>query len=333
MSNHEELAHALDALRIAKRRGIRDPADLEDILQNAALRFVRAVARGVIVRSPFAFLLEAWSTEFALWLRSRRTTTRPGLRDPGELSHLLVDDSWESPTESRIRAAGNRLPEPLRTWFDDFLSGRSDVALAARDGVSEAAVRRRWRRLREHFDKPSTLADFLEMPLTNPAASASMRVDATDSPSIFEVPRTKVRAVDRPQSEACRSRARLAYRSSRCSACHESSPTASGHGRLGSKCTGERSIREIRTHPIPPRFAHGRFIASVGAVGLFEPPVKMRCPEPVLWSSLRHRPLRRCRWQSDDIDQARCEPAANARGHVVAGGWIESMLRRGGRNP
>lgn len=188
MSSDEELAHALDALRIAKRRRFRDPADLEDILQDVAMRFVRAVARGVIVRSPLAFLREAWPTEFARWLRSRMRSTGRASRGLDELPEFVVDDSLESPTESRIRAAGYRLPEPLRSWFDDLLSGRSDAALAARDGVSEAAIRRRWRRLRAHFETASTLEDFLELPLTNPATSASMGVEATDSQSIVEVP-------------------------------------------------------------------------------------------------------------------------------------------------
>ena len=190
----DELELAIDALRVAKRRWFRDPADLEDVVQNVCLRLARAGSNGVVVESPGEFFWKVWPTELALWLRARALRHRYSGGSAQDPEVLASAEDSASPTEDQIRAAGARLQEPIRSWFADFLSGSSDAEIAARDGVSEAAIRRRWMRLRLRFAKTKSVEEFLDFPLTKPPSRASMQTEAPDSGSPPQAPSPKPQA-------------------------------------------------------------------------------------------------------------------------------------------
>lgn len=74
----EGLADAIAGLRMVLRPLIRNPADLEDVLQSACVRLVQASRTDGGVRCPQAFLRSVWRGEFAMVCRERARRQESG---------------------------------------------------------------------------------------------------------------------------------------------------------------------------------------------------------------------------------------------------------------
>lgn len=173
----EGLANAIAGLRMVLRPLIRNPADLEDVLQNKCVRLVQASRTDGGVRCPQAFLRSVWREELAMVCRERarrQESGEAGEPQPDELACSAKSEGW---SEEQIVMVGAALPGVLRAWFADRVSGRSDAELAARDDVTEAAIRRRWMQLRAHFENEGVLEKILDFVITNRGSPASIQLE------------------------------------------------------------------------------------------------------------------------------------------------------------
>jgi hypothetical protein len=126
------------------------------------------------VKSPLAFLRAVWHEELAMVLRERARRQQLGGASEPQLDELAWSAKAEGWLEEQIRVVGDALPGALGSWFADHLSGLSDAELAARDGVTQAAIRRRRTILRGHFEKVGVMEKILDFVITNGGSRASM---------------------------------------------------------------------------------------------------------------------------------------------------------------
>lgn len=142
-------ADVVRRLRAIANKLLRDRGDAEDLVQHACLTYVKTVRSGVVVREAEAFLVGAVH-------RAAMSVGRQNRRRAGRMSIGLRDDEQAAAGGSGCAAldyeallAEVRLavPSSLRASLDDCLTGKSDLEIAARDGVEESAVRKRRSRL------------------------------------------------------------------------------------------------------------------------------------------------------------------------------------------
>jgi len=93
-------------------------------------------------------------------------------RDPGSMG---------SP-EDRLKGL---LPPKYAGWLVDRISGATDVDLSRRDGVSLAAIRKRWRLLEDRVADPTVLARIFEIQVTKRGAEGSLGSGADPSVGPF----------------------------------------------------------------------------------------------------------------------------------------------------
>jgi len=172
----EALAGAIAALRAILQSNFRDPVDLDEVVQNACVRLVLASCKAGTVESPAAFLHSVWREERALLLRERARRQRLGEAGDLPVEELALAAAEDGFTEEQILSIGASLPGSLGAWFLDHVAGRSDEDLAARDGVTTAAIRQRWRQLREYFLAEGVLPKILDFLLTNGGSRASIEL-------------------------------------------------------------------------------------------------------------------------------------------------------------
>jgi DNA-directed RNA polymerase specialized sigma24 family protein len=168
------LANAIAALRAVLQLHFRDPADLDEVVQSACVRLVQAIRKAGTVDSPAGFLHSVWREERAMLLRERARRQRLGEAGDLPVEELALAAAADGFTEEEIRSIGAALPGSLGAWLLDHVSGRSDEDLAARDGVTTAAIRQRWRQLRGYFLAEGVLPKILDFLLTNRGSRASI---------------------------------------------------------------------------------------------------------------------------------------------------------------
>lgn len=136
-------------LRAIANKLLRDRGDAEDLVQHACLTYVKTVRSGVVIREAEAFLVGAVH-------RAAMSVGRQNRRRAGRMSIGLSDDEQAAAGGSGCEALDYdallaevrlALPSSLRASLDDCLAGKSDLEIAARDGVEESAVRKRRSRL------------------------------------------------------------------------------------------------------------------------------------------------------------------------------------------
>lgn len=177
------LVAGIDKLRLAASRLIQSVHDREEVVQNSCLRLARALAKGRSVVSPDAFLLSMVKEEAASWLRTTRNWSRRGwARDLVDQGPEAQDDGGGL-SEAQVGAVPGVLPPPFGGWLADLILGASDTSIADRDGVTEAAVRKRWSRLRSHFLAPGVAEKILDMLVTKGASGASRAPAAVETVS------------------------------------------------------------------------------------------------------------------------------------------------------
>ncbi|MBL8722935.1 MAG: hypothetical protein JNK49_02765 [Planctomycetes bacterium] len=188
-----DLRPAIRRVRLLLLKLLNDPEDREDVLQNCLVRWAAARARGVVVDSLAAFLVSVVQQEVNLWLRQAKRGRSVHSVDTSDLDQMSAGTPCTG--EDTIEAALVSLPSPLDGWLEDWLSGKSDAFLAKRDGVTCAAIRKRWQMLRENIECPRMTKKILEFPLTKHGASASRvakaRVSSRSQPKPKPKPRPK----------------------------------------------------------------------------------------------------------------------------------------------
>jgi DNA-directed RNA polymerase specialized sigma24 family protein len=156
------LANAIAALRAVLQLHFRDPADLDEVVQSACVRLVQAIHKAGTVDSPAAFLHSVWREERAMLLRERARWQRLGEAGDLPVEELALAAAADGFTEEEVRSIGAALPGSLGAWLLDHVSGRSDEDLAAKDRVTTAAIRQRWRQLRGYFLAEGVLPKILD---------------------------------------------------------------------------------------------------------------------------------------------------------------------------
>jgi DNA-directed RNA polymerase specialized sigma24 family protein len=160
-----------DAIRLLEgsvRRLLRHKPGVDDVIQNACLRLLKAQNGGLNVESPTAFLLRIAGEEVAKWIRSTRKWSAQC--DDGQIS--LIDlVSFEvgltaMPIEEGLERLAASLPREIRGWLLDKVSGLSDGDLANRDGVQEVSIRKRWSRLEAYLRRSGYLGKILDPSVT-----------------------------------------------------------------------------------------------------------------------------------------------------------------------
>jgi hypothetical protein len=119
----DALATALEWLRGAVAQQEQDVEKRLDVFDCVCMRLVRALSRGVEIRSLRGFLASVL---------------------PQQVEKLAVQRAEDEAVESQIPRVSGELPEKHRRWLQGWLAGLSDEALAERkvraraDGVCSA---------------------------------------------------------------------------------------------------------------------------------------------------------------------------------------------------
>lgn len=158
--------------------------DCDDVVQNSFVRLLRASRRGVPIQCLEAWLVRVSWREVAKWQRSQRRSL-PLCPGGAEQEVACRDGSpaaiaWDILLERACAV----LPAGMVPWLVDLLDGLEDAEVAVRDGVSEAAVRKRWSRLRARLEDRKIVARILDGSVTIEALRDLARHGANDDPVV-----------------------------------------------------------------------------------------------------------------------------------------------------
>ncbi|MGE0143900.1 MAG: hypothetical protein AB7I19_09105 [Planctomycetota bacterium] len=187
----DPLEHSALHSRLVRLAGrlVRGTEARDEVVQRVWLRFVRGGST-VPIRSRVAFLQAALMQEAAAFMgRERRR-----VRQERELAAGLADvpaspGCRASPEDLEVQIERLRgLLSPIhRRWLADLFGDLDDGALAARDGVKVAAIRKRKSFLFQLIRRPEFLERILDVSLTsvplrhllgNPAEAAMSQPDS-----------------------------------------------------------------------------------------------------------------------------------------------------------
>ena len=146
------LIEQLPLLRAVASRLVRDPAEVEDLVQDVFERALRSVDRADLSDNP-----RGWMVTILHNLHIDRCRQRARM-----LPHVPCDDDvvsatpedrdppvWSAMTTDDVRRAVARLPDELRGTYMQFaLEGRSYLEIAAAQGIPKATVGTRISRAR-----------------------------------------------------------------------------------------------------------------------------------------------------------------------------------------
>lgn len=187
-SPEDRLKWGLLWLGRAVGKRLQDPEAIADVIQAASLRLVRALDRGVDVRSMEAFLARVAKEEVARYKRDLGRRSR-WLSELGEAverlaapAHAVAALSMDALMDRLKRL----LPPRYAGWLVDRISGATDVELSRRDNVSLAAIRKRWRLLEDRVADSAFLARIFDIPVTKRGAEESLGSGA--DPSVQPLP-------------------------------------------------------------------------------------------------------------------------------------------------
>jgi DNA-directed RNA polymerase specialized sigma24 family protein len=167
---------------------LQDPEAIAEVIQAASLRLVRALDRGVDVRSMEAFLARIAKEEVARYKRDLGRRSR-WLSELGEAverlaapAHAVAALSMDALMDRLKRL----LPPRCAGWLVDRIPGATDLELSRRDNVSLAAIRKRWRLLEDRVADSAFLARIFDIPVTKRGAEESLGSGA--DPSVQPLP-------------------------------------------------------------------------------------------------------------------------------------------------
>lgn len=162
----EDLRAGLASARRAAERLLPRHADVDDAVQQAAIRLLLVEGGGLVVRSVAGFLVDAAQKAALQALREQCSRRQREVLD-GDLVAGAVDGRGaDLDVEGLIGHLRQVLDAPLAGWLDDCLSGLGDDDLAKRDGVDVAAIRMRKTRLKAAILAAPVVKEILEFPVT-----------------------------------------------------------------------------------------------------------------------------------------------------------------------
>jgi DNA-directed RNA polymerase specialized sigma24 family protein len=170
----DALAKALDWLRGAVAQQVSGIEKRLDVFDRVCMRLVRALSRGVEIRSMRAFLAFFLPQEVDKSVRDRGRRKQLVQQSAQDVEELAAEGTDGGAVESQVSRLLGELPENHRRWLQDWLSGLSDEALAQRDGVEVASIRKRWRQLHGCVTDPGFLARIFDIPVTSEGGEGSL---------------------------------------------------------------------------------------------------------------------------------------------------------------